>query len=1343
MSIASVVDEFEHHADAAAQRFAIRVPEGRAQQSLTFEELDRWANAIASDLLARRGPAAEPVPLLICSTSHMLAAQLGVLKAGKFFIPVNPLEPAARVAFVLHELAAPLVISDQRSVQAAGGRAQVRLIEELVEGSARASRPGLQVDEERLAYVAYTSGSTGQPKGVAQTRRHMRHNIARHALLGVGHPDCVTLISSDGFVTAISNSYLALLNGATLAPYSFRESGVDGMFDWLAALNVTVLYGFPSFLRQLVVATEPGRSYSGLRLVYLGGETVLTTDLAAARRLFPRADLSTGLNSTETGLLCAQLFPRSSSLPDPVPVGRTVADVELAILGDDDAALPPGEPGQIEVRSAFVRPYIARPDGFDEVATKIAPGRFAYRTHDRARVDADGVVFHAGRVGGMVKIRGFRVEIAEIETAIAALDDVAVVPVGDGSSTELAAFVAARRAGLDARTIRGAVARVLPAAMIPNIVQLVNDLPRTANGKADRKALAARAREMPPAPATPATTVPPPAPGKPDDVPGYVVAILRAILGTEQIALDDNFFALGGTSISALRVVSQVRREFGVPVPLGVVFDSPTVGAIVDVVAQLRGASAPETERANTTSLEIRELMALQKPVRMLPLLERRQQLDRAEVAFANDAPGPGPLVDAGGCAAEWVLAHHHAAQPIAIYIHGGGYTVGSPRSHRHLAAAVGRAIGAAVLAVDYRLAPESGFPSAVDDCVAAARWVIDQSDAPIVLVGDSAGGGLVVATLLALRDAGLRLPAAGVCISPWVDLSCSGESHTTRADRDPMLTPAELRDMAAGYMANGNPRHPMASPVFADLTGLPPLLIQVGSEEILLDDARALASAAERAGVDATLEEWPDMVHVWHWFFPVLAEGRRAIEGIAAFVRRHTTAAAVVNTAPRAADGPRRGPASLTQEAHILGASADADRGYLSWVYQLNGRLNVPALAQAVDDVVSRHEILRTRFERARGRWYQIVTPFQPPALTIVDLGGQPKLAALNAAVERAEAIYSTLSTPDDPRFQAFLYTIDPKTSVLAMFVADALVDSDSGPLVAAEISRAYAARAGQAEPAALSAPSAISYLDYVASHPLDSLAAQHARDYWERLARSAPGVGAWPMVLQDRTVTSAFQLTPEDWARFQRSIQAMGTTAYIFILASFQIALSRLVGLSHFLIHSTVSNRSDPVTERMIGNFHSPVRIEARIQPADRFSDVVQRTAESVYEAVTHCIVPPPVEPAPAVRFHMFDYHEGPMFAGTRRRRFRLHSASRAPLRLNSIRGPNGRQDFVLSSATASQDVLASLGRAVRAVLDAAVAEPAIRADAIDIAPPAPATPTAPDAAEPAADETAQSSL
>jgi len=222
------------------------------------------------------------------------------------------------------------------------------------------------------------------------------------------------------------------------------------------------------------------------------------------------------------------------------------------------------------------------------------------------------------------------------------------------------------------------------------------------------------------------------------------------------------------------------------------------------------------------------------------------------------------------------------------LYLHGGGYVIGSPRSHRHLAAAIASAGQATGLLLDYRLAPEHPFPAAVEDATAAYRWLLEQGIAPghVVIGGDSAGGGLTVATLVALRDAGVPRPAAGVCISPWTDLTFGGASYRTRAQSDPIVSRPGIDGMAQAYLGATPPRTPLASPLFADLRGLPPLLIQVGSDEVLLDDATELADRAKAAGVDTTLEVWDRMIHVWHWFLPMLDEAQAAIDGIGRFVR-------------------------------------------------------------------------------------------------------------------------------------------------------------------------------------------------------------------------------------------------------------------------------------------------------------------------------------------------------------------------------------------------------------------------------------------------------------------------
>ncbi len=246
--------------------------------------------------------------------------------------------------------------------------------------------------------------------------------------------------------------------------------------------------------------------------------------------------------------------------------------------------------------------------------------------------------------------------------------------------------------------------------------------------------------------------------------------------------------------------------------------------------------------------------------------------------------------VGAGGVPAEWIAAPGTRNDRVLLYFHGGGYVLGSMRTHRVMLAHVSRAAQARVLGLEYRLAPECPFPAAVNDAVAAYRWLLDNGTSPrqIVIGGDSAGGGLTAAALVALRYLGEPLPAAGVGISAWTDMEATGKSHETNAGLDPLVERGRLIDLGKTYLGGKDPRAPLASPIHADLSGLPPLLLQVGSTETLLDDSTVLAERAGDAEVEVELEVWEGVPHVWHHFAPILPEARQAIEGIAEFMNKH-----------------------------------------------------------------------------------------------------------------------------------------------------------------------------------------------------------------------------------------------------------------------------------------------------------------------------------------------------------------------------------------------------------------------------------------------------------------------
>lgn len=271
-----------------------------------------------------------------------------------------------------------------------------------------------------------------------------------------------------------------------------------------------------------------------------------------------------------------------------------------------------------------------------------------------------------------------------------------------------------------------------------------------------------------------------------------------------------------------------------------------------------------------------------------LTLQERRALMEEGAKLF----PAPGQTqyqpVDAAGIPAEWIIPDG-AGDRTLLYLHGGGYLLGSIKTHRVLAALLAAASGARALIIDYRLAPEHPFPAAVEDTVATYRWLLAQgiSSDRIVIGGDSAGGGLAIAAMVSLRDEGQPLPATAVCLSPWTDLEITGDALNVEDNQEIAVQREALLAMAKTYLGGADPRHPLASPIHAALQGLPPLYIQAGGAETLLDDATRLARNAQDAGVDVEIEIWDDMFHVWQAYAPILPEGRQAIDKIGGYIKK------------------------------------------------------------------------------------------------------------------------------------------------------------------------------------------------------------------------------------------------------------------------------------------------------------------------------------------------------------------------------------------------------------------------------------------------------------------------
>jgi hypothetical protein len=412
---------------------------------------------------------------------------------------------------------------------------------------------------------------------------------------------------------------------------------------------------------------------------------------------------------------------------------------------------------------------------------------------------------------------------------------------------------------------------------------------------------------------------------------------------------------------------------------------------------------------------------------------------------------------------------------------------------------------------------------------------------------------------------------------------------------------------------------------------------------------------------------------------------------------------------APHPNDVIESAPLSLTQRSSLLMAPHNPSREFMSWVYQLNGKLDVDALVQAVDNVVASHDLLRVRFDSGPGgdveTASQHVTPFRPGVVHVVRLDDRPKLEALTAAVVAVEAEYRDLSPWDEPRLQATLYVVAPKTHVLSIFVAEALCDGESGTLVAAELSRAYAQHAGKTPPD-LPVPSQGSYLRWVIENPVTESVQQRAVDYWRALRVEPTAAGSWPMTLpvEARPRTRFFNVPATHWQRLVAVTPSMAAMPFVVMLSWLEMALARVVGAERFVVTSAVSNRSRPGAKDLIGNFVGPVRMVAQVARDEELEDVSPRVLRSLRDALVASVVPVPLAEArlqapaafvpsdPTVSFFMFDEREGPDFAGVRQRRFRVNTG-RDVLRVNCTPDDSGGRNFFVISSSAPADLMDAL--------------------------------------------------
>jgi amino acid adenylation domain-containing protein len=571
---------------AVAARMPDRPAVRAADGSATYGELDLLAAGVARRLMEVEAQPDRPVLLAAEPGLRLTAAMLGVWRAGRFFVALDPVAPGERNARIAEDAEAGVMIADAGREAVPHGRLAPPILLDLdladwldAVGDGPVEAPAA-VDRETIAALTYTSGSTGRPKGVIQTHGAVLRNAALNAeALGIEPTDRCTLLYPPSVNPALRDLATALLAGAELLPYLVTTEGIDALGAWLDERRITVYSSGVTLFRQLGSTLDPGATFDAIRRVRLGGEPVGRREIELFRRIFlPGARLVFGLGTTETGTLTTCSYGHDEPLPAHVPLGRPAADVVIALLDAAGAPVAPGEVGEIEVSGAELGPGYWRDP---EAGNAVVGGRRRFRTGDLARRAADGTLEHHGRVGARIKIHGLRIDLAEVERALAELPGVAeaaVAAIGEesphpptnGEEPQLIAYlVATGESLLERAALRRALSERLPQPMVPTRFRRVERLPMTANGKLDRRALAG----WPGHELTAERTLTYPR----DPIETRLAALWCEVLGQEVVGIDESFFDLGGDSRAAVALFAAIERRFGTTLPLALLFTAQTV----------------------------------------------------------------------------------------------------------------------------------------------------------------------------------------------------------------------------------------------------------------------------------------------------------------------------------------------------------------------------------------------------------------------------------------------------------------------------------------------------------------------------------------------------------------------------------------------------------------------------------------------------------------------------------------------------------------------------------------------------------------------------------------------
>ena len=585
----SIPDRFvmqvrKHRADLAI---------GTSTKSLTYEGLNSFANRIAHAILKSDIPSGDPVALLFEQDSPLIAAILGVLKAGNIYVPLDTGYPVSQLENILADSGAPLILTDianySQAVELANGR--LKIIE--VENESHtfpSGNPSLQLPPDTLAYIYYTSGSTGKPKGVVDDHRNVLHNVMRYTNnLQITSDDRLTLLQSSGFSGAVSNIFCSLLNGAALFPIDLRQVGIEGLAQCINSEGISIYHSVPTIFQRLL---STGQDFESLRIIRLEGDRATLKDLTLFQKHFGNdCLLVNGLGATETGITRQYFANNQTKLHGKqFPIGYATEDMQTLLLDENGTEVAQGEIGEIAVRSRYLaRGYWRQPELTKNhfIPNPEKPGERTYLSGDLGCLNPDGELEYLGRKDFRSKFHGKWLDIDTIESALNSDEKIeqSLVDVrtdSQGTSQVVAYIVPSKGAVISASSLRKKLVKTgIEETIIPTVFKQLDTLPVDSNGKISRRNLPEPQQMFRPA-FTPACT----------ETERRVAEVYASVLGYSQVGRYDDFYALGGDSLDAVSVSLQLEKILESSLPLALFAHATTVENMASAIDQHEPANS-------------------------------------------------------------------------------------------------------------------------------------------------------------------------------------------------------------------------------------------------------------------------------------------------------------------------------------------------------------------------------------------------------------------------------------------------------------------------------------------------------------------------------------------------------------------------------------------------------------------------------------------------------------------------------------------------------------------------------------------------------------------------------